>query len=179
MTDEYENERLFFALWPPAELAERMRLIGDELSIAGRRLPAANLHITLAFLGDVATERVDELLTIGDELPRPVFTLHLDRVGHWHRPRVTWLAPSETPQAAIDLYEALQSALRAAELPTTDRPFRPHITLARKSRPPPVRSIEPVVWPVTRLLLVASQLGPQGSEYVTRGEWQLPFAQGV
>ncbi len=173
MADEYEKERLFFALWPPPGLAERMRRVGDELPIAGRRIPAANLHITLAFLGDVATQRVDDLLTIGDELARPAFTLHLDRVGHWRRPGITWLGPSQTPKAAIDLHEVLQAKLGAADLATTDRPFKPHVTLARKSRPPPARSIEPVVWRVTRLLLVASQRSQHGSTYTLRAAWPL------
>ena len=55
--------RLFFALWPDAftqqswfsELAPFLAPLG------GRRVPAANLHLTLAFYGDVSEHRLDDL----------------------------------------------------------------------------------------------------------------------
>lgn len=178
-TTDTGTERVFFALWPPPELARRMRAVADELAVSGRRLPAENLHITLAFIGDVAPERLAPLEGVGDRLAKRPLTLTLDRVGHWRRPRITWLGPSQPPAAASDLHEALQSALAEAEFPTADRPFKPHITLARKSRPSHQKAIEALTWPVTRLALVASERGERGSRYRIRREWSLPPESGA
>jgi 2'-5' RNA ligase len=173
MSGSEHTERLFFALWPGRELAERVCSLGREIGVSGRRVPTANLHITLAFLGDIDTQRLEELIAVGNRLSREPFTLTLDRVGHWRRPGITWLGPSQTPQAATALHDNLQAELASNGFPTSERPFRPHVTLARKSRPPPAVRIEPLVWPVTRLVLVASRRDAEGSQYVVRDEWAL------
>jgi 2'-5' RNA ligase len=168
------TERVFFALWPPTELARRMSAIADELAVSGRRMPPENLHITLAFIGDVAPERLRLLEAIGDQLPKHPLTLTLDRTGHWRRPGITWVGPSEPPAAAAELHQVLQTALAEAEFPSAQRPFKPHVTLARKSRPPRQKAIEPLTWRVTRLALVASRRSKQGAHYEIHREWSLP-----
>lgn len=169
----FEGERVFFALWPTPELAARMRVIADQLAIPGRRLPAANLHITLAFVGDVATHRLPELEAVGNRLLQPGFTLDLDRVGQWRRPKITWFGPSQVPSAAQELYAALQAALGASGFPTSQRVFKPHVTLARKSPPVKPTNVAPLRWPVARLALVSSERRRHGSQYRIRGEWPL------
>ena len=56
--------RLFFALWPEPDTQRRWH---EELAsyvkpLGGRRVPAENLHLTLAFLGEVPGTRINALL---------------------------------------------------------------------------------------------------------------------
>jgi RNA 2',3'-cyclic 3'-phosphodiesterase len=62
-TDKLASLRLFFALWPGTQeqqalLRASAPAVADS---AGRPIPAANLHATLAFLGNVAAARLPQL----------------------------------------------------------------------------------------------------------------------
>jgi 2'-5' RNA ligase len=83
--------RVFFALWPDADA--RDRLAGAARDVAartkGRAPPAANLHVTLAFIGDVAPERIGPLCAIGASVAASTapFVLTLDSTGTFSRNR--------------------------------------------------------------------------------------------
>jgi 2'-5' RNA ligase len=176
MSEREPARRLFFALWPPEavqrELARRAR---QTLAGRGKVPPTANIHLTLAFAGEVdgATEAC--LREQAASLNVPAFRLTLDRLGYWPRKRLLWAAPAEPPQALIQLGEQLQAGLPACGLSAPHRHFTPHITLARKApRQPEAQAMdEPPGWEVTRFVLVASRLGAAGAEYTIVGEWPL------
>lgn len=128
--------RLFIAI----DLAEEVR---DELcrlrtQIPGARwVPAPQIHLTLAFLGDVETERVAELTERLSGLTASPFQLCFDRLGCFpsrSRPRVLWVGVRPEP-LLISLAERLREILRECNIPQEDRPFSPHITLARLKFP--------------------------------------------
>jgi len=151
--------RLFFALWPDdsarAALAPLAKRVAGEGG--GRPVPAPNLHLTLAFLGEVAPDRVEAAKSAASGIRGERFELVLDRVGAFRRAGVGWAGPAQAPRALLDLQSALDSALRAAGFKLEDRPFAPHLTLARKlGRPVAAASIEPVAWLVGRFALVES-----------------------
>ena len=152
--------RLFYALVPDealrASLGARALALAD--AIGGRAVPAHNVHMTLAFLGEVPGERVGALRDISGALPRAAFTLVLDRVGEWHHAGVAWIAPSRVPAELAALQAALADSLRAREFALEARPFRPHLTLVRRRRKPLVDApTEPLVWNVSRVSLMRSE----------------------
>ena len=152
--------RLFFALMPDDALRIALASLGRELAqrIGGRAVPAHNVHLTLAFLGEVEEARVPPLRTMLDALPRAAFALTLDRVGEWHHAGVAWIAPSVVPPALVALHARLDEALAAERYPVEARPFRPHVTLVRRrSRMLPERATTPLEWSVRRLALVRSE----------------------
>ncbi|MDH5265059.1 MAG: RNA 2',3'-cyclic phosphodiesterase, partial [Betaproteobacteria bacterium] len=65
--------RLFFALWPDAAaraaLADLARATANRYG--GRAVPAANLHLTLVFLGEVDPARIAALRRAVDGLASP------------------------------------------------------------------------------------------------------------
>lgn len=65
------TRRVFFSLWPEDALrGEILRGIGDFVSASGgRAVPAANLHVTLLFLGSVEESRIAELCGIALAAP--------------------------------------------------------------------------------------------------------------
>jgi len=177
MTASDASQRLFFALWPAPELqqalAERAReALGERKT---RRIPAQNLHITLAFLGEVDPAARACAEAAAGRIAAEPFTLGIDRLGCWGRKGLLWAGPSTTPPQlealAADLGEALASG---CGFQRERRPFRAHVTLARKVPRMPERiAMAPLEWAVSRFVLVASELGPEGASYTVVGEWPL------
>ena len=174
--------RLFFALWPDEET--RARLVQHTRKITsssgGRRVPAENLHITLAFLGSIAAHRLECVLDAAGGIATEEFSVTLDRVGHWPRPQILWFGPEHAPPAMAALAEALWSALERCHVERERRPFSAHLTLARKVRRVPVAAdaVRPVPWVVRDFALVESVTHAQGARYLVRQSWRLSVASG-
>ncbi|MCS5949537.1 RNA 2',3'-cyclic phosphodiesterase [Klebsiella pneumoniae subsp. pneumoniae] len=77
---------------------------------AGRPVAADNLHLTLAFLGEVSAEKQRALAALAGRLRQPGFTLTLDDAGRWLRSRVVWL---RNPPAAARPAAARQHVARS------------------------------------------------------------------
>ena len=175
--DAASSLRLFFALWP--DKAARRALAQLALEVArdghGRAPRESNLHLTLAFLGDVPARRLDALVALGERVSatsRP-FPLALERVGGTSY-RIAWIAPAEIAEPLHGLHSGLAQALAAEDFPRERRMFRPHVTLARDcTRSTHHGRIPPIGWRVERLSLVASTLQSGGSDYREIGTWPL------
>lgn len=160
--------RLFIGLWPTpavlqAVLAQRERWSWP----TGARLVAApKLHLTLHFLGDVATARIPDLIAaLGG--PVPALVLTLDTAAVW-RQGVAVLAPGAPPPELLALHDHLGATLQRLSLPVETRRFRPHLTLARDARGAmPPAAVEPIDWPVSACRLAQSQDG----RYETLAQW--------
>ncbi|HFF2302889.1 RNA 2',3'-cyclic phosphodiesterase [Pseudomonas aeruginosa] len=114
--------RLFFALPCPPPLAERIGRWRDDRPLPGRQVATANLHLTLAFLGQVPSARLEALLDMAAAIEAAPFDLRLDRLLRW-RNGILLLAPSQPPGALLRLRRALRSGLAELELPVETRPF--------------------------------------------------------
>ncbi len=172
--------RAFFALWPDAASAAALHARARQLQQAGggRVMRRDTLHMTLAFLGDVAEDRLSELCAAADAIRGMAFDLVFDRLGSWHGHRIVWLAPGGAPAALTALVEALTAAVRATGLRLDERPFSPHVTLVRNARhaPPPDLDAAPLCWRVGSFVLVASERGAEGSHYRIVRRWKLDGA---
>jgi 2'-5' RNA ligase len=147
--------RLFFASWPPPELAHALsRWARETQSGCGGKVTRENLiHLTLAFLGDA-------------DPAAAIATAHNARVGatsfrleiakYWAHNRIVWVGPREVPRELAALARSLGET----------REFAAHITLIRKARGPghlpPLPALE---WPVTEFALMNSRLEPDGPVY--------------
>lgn len=166
--------RLFFAIWPPAAARNALERLAQDVAVvgAGKPVEAAKMHLTLAFLGEVDQARMSLAHSAAAALPMARFKLSLDRVGSFRRSRVAWAGASCLPPQLESLQSALDSELRANGFALEERPFRPHITLARKIRERvPTASIEPIAYACEAVALVASDLGR--GEYRTLESWPL------
>lgn len=152
--------RLFFALVPGMPLRALLdeRALAMARRIGGRPVPAGNLHLTLAFLGEVASSRLPALHVIRTALATEAFTLTLDRIGEWHHAGVAWIAPTVVPAPLVALHRTLNAALGGEGFDVESRPFRPHVTLVRRrARLLPDSACDPVAWRVTRVELMVSE----------------------
>ncbi len=170
--------RVFYALWPDAAARDALALLTRDAATRtqGRAAPAANLHLTLAFVGDVAPDRGTDLCAIGATVAANVlpFTLTLDRTGTFRGTGITWLGASETPPHLEQLASDLTEALAAHGFAVERRAFSPHVTLARRCRTPgDVGLAAPVAWAANRLALNASDLRSGAPTYRELASWPL------
>jgi len=138
-------------------------------------VPAANLHLTLRFLGNVDEIRLGTLGTLLEAIDAPPFELGLDRVGAFgsgRLKRVLWLGVSAGVEAAGELAVKIEHACREVGLEPEERPFRPHVTLARardrRGAPEPALDGAPQLepWTAPDFVLYRSKPGRGGSEYI-------------
>jgi len=170
--------RAFFALWPDAGAGAALAALARDVAAQsqGRAAAAANLHLTLVFLGDVATARIAALRAIGAAAASavPPFALALDRTGTFRGAEIAWAGTSEPPAGLLQLVQRLGDALAAGGFALEQRAFHPHVTLARRCRRPAGGSIAlPIAWTVARLTLNASDLLPAGPRYRELAGWPL------
>lgn len=172
--------RVFFALWPEPELSGQLGGMAADLAghFGGRATRRETVHLTLAFLGQVAEARLSELIAIAGRVRGEPFVLRLDRLGYWPRQHLLWAGCNEAPAALSGLAENLDAALGAAGF-TVDaahgRNFTPHLTLVRKlpRQPEALPETAPLAWPCSRFVLVRSQLSPAGPDYRRLAEFEL------
>jgi 2'-5' RNA ligase len=173
-----DKVRVFFALWPAATARDALAGLGHDVAarVQGRAPPDENLHMTLAFVGDISATRVAALRAIGMAVAStvPPFTLTLDQTGTFRGTGITWAGASAPPADLLQLVRRLVDALVADGFATEPRAFHPHVTLARRCRKPGSGAIAvPVAWTVARLALNASELSAAGPRYRELAGWPL------
>jgi 2'-5' RNA ligase len=154
--------RLFFAVWPDAAALARLERLAGELAAAsaGKPVPAAKIHLTLAFLGEVDAARMESALSAARAVRFGRFAMTLDCVGSFRGARVAWAGSLATPTALACLHGDLAARLAAAGFTLEDRPFAAHVTLARRiGKAVPRAAIEPVARAVDGFSLVRSETG--------------------
>ncbi len=133
--------RTFIALKLPPHFADEVFALSRRLALAveGRFMPHENLHLTLAFLGDIYEAEARDAVVALDRACAGLGPVRLraDGLGRFGRPSdaTLWLGVVLAPELR-DLVECLRGELDACGLDYDRKPFRPHITLARRVRLP-------------------------------------------
>ncbi len=134
--------RRFVAIGVPPTVREPLAEASAHLRGPGPRLrptDPAGWHVTLAFLGVVADEKVGPALeaiaeAVTGAAPRPAPRLAVAGAGRFGD-RVLLARLDQDPAGALEpLVADLHTRLRGVGLPMEDRVFRPHVTLARARR---------------------------------------------
>lgn len=173
-----ERPRLFFALWPDAPLQHTLaKIAAKSLKKKGRLVRNENLHITLFYLGPTEAERRACAERVAEAVRAAPFTLRLERLEHWPKPRILCSLPSEHPPALHTLVNTLRSGLAACRFEPEVRAYRAHVTLARKVAHAGSESTHrPLEWPVDHFCLVESKTLPSGARYQVVKSWPLHAA---
>jgi 2'-5' RNA ligase len=120
----------------------------------------------------VADERLAELVALGGEVAPAGEPLLLDRLDWWRRAATLVAAPSAPGTGLLAVQAELRRALGDRGFRVDSRPFRPHVTLARKVlAPPPPPAPGAATWPVAELALVESVPAAGGSRYAPLARW--------
>ena len=142
--------------------------------LRGRAMPAENLHITLAFLGERTAEQRACMEAAADGVAAESFELHFNEVRYVSRREILWLGTGQLPPPLLGLVKRLSSALMACGYEPEHRPFQAHVTLMRKlHHPPRVPLTADLHWPVEQFALVRSELTRAGAIYTVLRRWPL------
>ncbi len=92
-----------------------------------------SLHVTLKFIGEQKPERVEAITDRLRGVEGTATDIHIGGYGFFptaKAPRVFWIGIQAGPQLA-ELAANIDSAVSELGIPREDRPFSPHLTLAR------------------------------------------------
>lgn len=176
--------RVFCAIELPHEVrrraAEHAALLRERTNEVRASWPRAeNLHLTLKFLGEIEQGRVEELSHAAERAvqnTRP-FNLNIEGAGAFPPrgvPRVIWLGIKDSSGGLARLQSNLEDECANIGFPREERPFHPHLTLARIRASQGARDLarlhretgfEAMEFTVTELVVMRSELGPGGSRY--------------
>ncbi|QOX77552.1 RNA 2',3'-cyclic phosphodiesterase [Trichlorobacter lovleyi] len=124
--------RLFVAIELPEVVQQQLSLLHEELP-GVRWVRPEQLHLTLAFLGELAEQQLGLLGKALEGVSFEPFTLRFEQLGCFpdqRHPRVVWIGLQSNP-ALQQLARQVQAAAMACGIMLEQRPFTPHITLAR------------------------------------------------
>ena len=160
--------RMFIALWPGDAVRAELAAWRDAWRWPRSATPVRTerLHLTLHFIGDVERERVPEL---ADALRVPFdgFEMRFGRAVMWPH-GIAVLEPDSVPEL-LELHAALAGVLRRLSLPVDERPYLPHVTLARRAGSAAAPHQGPAIaWTIDRFALMESTFGPDGGYTMVR-----------
>jgi 2'-5' RNA ligase len=171
-----EQQRLFFALTPPMELARvfHHHAMTELRECHGRPLKPEQIHLTLRFIGPVDGKIAACLQQAANSITLPRFELVFDIMGYWPRPRVVWSMPSQIPPTLSALAAQLEQVCVSCGLTPEKRAYVPHLTLLRNARQAPaIVTMKPRHWPVDAFGLIRSETLSQGAVYTELQRWPL------
>lgn len=182
--------RLFVALEIPTEVRENLAALIESLraiSPQARWVRPENLHVTLKFIGEVREAKLSAiraaLASVRSEQP---VTLDFRGLGFFpseKHPRVFWAGIEASPNLKT-LAAEIDGAAEKLGIPREQRPFSPHLTLARFEPPRMPEKLRAATQGnagrefgslrTTQFHLIESKLKRSGAEYTTVESF--PFA---
>ncbi len=136
--------RLFYGIDMPVKVKDEARnarrWLTDGGVVADSWTNADLLHITVLFIGMIDTNYLPDMVAAGEFAVRSMnrFSLRTDSLGVFPKNKILWLGLDDKKSelsALSNLHDTLIHQLETV-LPVEfdKRPFRPHLTLARKLR---------------------------------------------
>jgi len=161
--------RCFLAAWPDAAVRQRCSTLIQAVrphAEHGRVMRPENLHLTLAFIGDLPDASGPALAAACTSLPLLACDWKLTEIGFFVRPRVLW-AGGPVPPGLEAMADGTRRLLDAMKISYDRKPFVPHVTLLRDVRRyTGPREIRPVIlWPVREVALFRSGRDEHGARY--------------
>jgi len=126
--------RSFVGIAPPDAVRDRLEDLGLRLE-EGRPVPWDNLHLTLAFLGDLTGPALEDVALEIDAIDDPAPEVAIEGVGVFGpagRPRSAHARVRPTAELSA-LREAVRRAARRGGRELPRERFVPHVTVARFS----------------------------------------------
>jgi 2'-5' RNA ligase len=135
-----EQIRCFVAIELPLEIKAELTRLEDSLKSAGigsaKWVDPLGVHLTLKFLGNVASEKIPEVIETLDKAIQGVspFSLEIGSLGGFpnrQSPQVIWVGVEGELAKLIELQRRVERELVPLGFPQESRSFTPHLTLAR------------------------------------------------
>jgi RNA 2',3'-cyclic 3'-phosphodiesterase len=175
--------RVFIALPIPSTVAAFLERIQGRMRSADasiRWVPAANIHLTLKFLGEIDPSSVPGIAARMDAAARstPPFFLSAQGVGvfpNLRQARIVWVGLTGDLDRLAMLHRTLEAELERLSFQRESRVFRAHLTIGRMRRrldpkalgdlQAPLKTTASDPFRADRISLFRSVLKPSGAEY--------------
>ena len=163
-----ERLRLFLALRVPGDALDEIENWQREQLLGVRIVPREHVHVTLAFLGHRPTAELEAIVGVLREVAAGAAQISLTPVRYRETRSVGMLVLEDERAAAAQVAGALQARLEQLGVyRREDRPWLPHLTVARwrerprlRPEPPPRRTFVP-----SDAAAYLSRLHPDGARY--------------
>jgi RNA 2',3'-cyclic 3'-phosphodiesterase len=169
--------RLFYALLPDDLTRRRLSEATDRLTTAnhGRLVAPRNIHITLAFIGEVSELDLNLCREMGATLGLRRCAIDLELIEYWSKPRAIVFCARKNPYGLATQTSQLRTAVAQQVHPRRDeKPWRAHVTLARKvAQAPVLTAMSPVTWVSHSFCLMSSRTDGDDSVYTVVDSWPL------
>ena len=186
--------RMFVAAELPGRVRDSLARVQEDLRpVLGsmKWTSPGSMHLTILFLGELDEAQAGALgaalkgsLRSSGATPCDVHVRGLGVFPSAKRPRVLWAGLADDPPGSLaGIHAAVESAVSAAGLPAEDRPFHPHLTLARLGEGKPPAALPKVLtdmkevdlgrFRVDALRLLRSLLKPTGAQHLLVEEYPL------
>ena len=167
-------QRLFFALMPDAAATAQIVAVQQQLPADQLRIfSAENLHQTLVFLGEFADSQLMELISACQSIDLPPISMQFEQLTYWPQPRVLCLLAQAVPDELMALVQVLKEIALQFNVNPDQRPYRPHITLARKAGEAIALDFAPIRFTADEFVLMQSQQSGNGPIYQPLYRWSL------
>ena len=182
--------RLFIAIELPSNIIDGLRNVQEELKDKSNKPSWAkpeNIHLTLKFLGDTETGKIESMVNILEGIAGKSFSFEISvkGVGTFPaagNPRVIWVGIEENKDM-LQLYNNIEEGLATLGVEKERRDFKPHLTLGRikflNDRAGLKRGLEKVAglnlarFAVAGFALFKSTLTPEGAIHTKLKEYTL------
>lgn len=140
MPNSPEQIRSFIAIELPEEVRGGLAKLRSELERTEHRfvkwVDTEGIHLTLKFLGNIPFKQVTEVTKAIEEAAQGIPPFHLEISGlgafpNLKQPRVLWVGIGGEIDTLLRLQQNIDSALASLGFAKEERPFMPHLTLAR------------------------------------------------
>lgn len=175
--------RLFIAIPMPEKVGEELNRL--QKPIEGVRWEQKNkYHLTLKFLGDTESHRLEDLKTTLDKINVSAFSMTMQGAGYFPKsgsPRVLWAGINKN-RSLQELQQTIEDLCTDLGFEPEQRSFQPHVTIGRvkNASKNEVTSfvdqhedfrVEDI--PVNKIVLYESKLHPDGAQHVPQKEIKL------
>ena len=130
--------RLFIAINFDQETKDKLLQVQNRLKKLGRGnfSREENLHLTLAFLGEVPEDQLEDVKSVMDQVKFPPMELTFHDVGYFvsgrEKPSQLWKISLKYSRKLEKVHDELIASLRKAGFSPDAKSFKPHVTLARE-----------------------------------------------
>ncbi len=162
--------RIFVAVPLPAEAKDIVRQAAEELKHSvhfQKWVHPEDYHITLKFLGETDAATIERLTDILRQVASEAEEMKLEargigEFGPPRKPSILWVGVGGDTELLRKLQQSVELAAKECGFPAEDKPYRPHITIARRYagdtywKPEVVPKLS---WTAQELVLYESRLG--------------------
>lgn len=169
-----DTKRVFLGFSLTQAQTQSIKAIQAQLPEDMRLVPSANLHMTLAFFGAATPAQLAILVDKISLLHKPQFSVTLDTLSHWAKPKILCLRGKADDKYLQQLAKDTQTLAGELALHCSEHQFNPHITLSRKAKTQ-INNIDyqPMLLQPSQLHLFESYSGANGVEYPALHTWKL------